>query len=84
MARLAPADLGRLGFISRIYARIVFWITKRKLGRVVMPLRVVARHPALLRGYVGMEQAQLKSRFMDSRLKCLAELRVASLIGCPF
>lgn len=49
-----------------------------------MPVRVTAHHPAILWGYGQMEQSQLSSKLVDAKLKGLAELRVATLVGCPF
>jgi hypothetical protein len=62
----------------------VYWLTKRKLGRVVMPVQIVAHHSRLLWGYVQMEQSLASSRLVDPGLKDLAQLRVATLVGCPF
>jgi hypothetical protein len=62
----------------------VYALTKRKLGRVVMPVQVTSHHPQILWGYGQMEQSLLSSRRVDTALKDLASLRVATLVGCPF
>jgi hypothetical protein len=31
-----------------------------------------------------MEQSQMGSKLVEEKLKALAQLRVATLIGCPF
>jgi hypothetical protein len=31
-----------------------------------------------------MEQSQMNSKLVDAKLKGLAQLRVATLVGCPF
>jgi alkylhydroperoxidase family enzyme len=49
-----------------------------------MPVQVTAHHPKILWGYGQMEQCQLSSNLVASKLKGLAELRVATLVGCPF
>lgn len=49
-----------------------------------MPVQVTAHHPTILWGYVQMEQSQASSKLIDPKLKGLAELRVATLVGCPF
>ena len=84
MARIEGADPSRLGFFSGLFARIVYALTKRKLGRVVMPVQVTAHHPQILWGYGQMEQSLLSSHQVNEALKELASLRVATLIGCPF
>jgi hypothetical protein len=49
-----------------------------------MPVQVTAHHSKLFWGYVQMEQSQMGSQLVDAKLKGLAELRVATLVGCPF
>ena len=56
----------------------------RKVGRVVTPVRIVAHHGKVLWGYGQMEQSLLSSGLVDKGLKDLAQLRVATLVGCPF
>lgn len=84
MARIAGASASQGGLLRRLFVGTVYWLTRRKVGRVVMPVRVTAHHPAILWGYGQMEQSQLSSKLVDAKLKGLAELRVATLVGCPF
>jgi hypothetical protein len=84
MARIRGADPSQQGPLSGLFTRIVYWLTKRKLGRVVMPVQIVAHHSRLLWGYGQMEQSLAASRLVDAGLKDLAQLRVATLVGCPF
>jgi hypothetical protein len=84
MARISGADPGKQGLWSGLFTRIVYAMTKRKVGRVVMPVRIVAHHAKILWGYGQMEQSLLGSRLVDSGLKDLAQLRVTTLVGCPF
>lgn len=84
MARIAGASAGQGGLLRRLFVGIVYWLTRRRVGRVVMPVQVTAHHPTILWGYGQMEQSQLSSKLVDAKLKGLAELRVATLIGCPF
>jgi len=66
------------------FARFVFFMSKRRLGRVITPLRVTAHHPRLLRGYAHMELAQQAARSAPASLKALVDVHVARMIGCPF
>jgi hypothetical protein len=84
MPRIRGADPSQQSFLSGLFTRIVYALTKRKLGRVVMPVQVTAYHPAILWGYGQMEQSLLSSHRVDATLKELATLRVATLVGCPF
>jgi len=67
-----------------LLARVVFWFVKRRLGRVPLPVRIHARHARLFKGYAQMELAQDRARTVPARLKSLAGVRAAQLVGCPF
>jgi hypothetical protein len=73
-----------------LFARFVFWLTRRKLrkldgnGRVVGPVRVMAHHPTLLATYGSFESGLERCRKVPERLKSLAMIRAATLVGCPF
>ncbi len=67
-----------------LFTRLVYWMTKRKLGRVVMPVQVTAHHTRLLRAMGEMEMGQAAAHSVEPRLKALASIRTSTLIGCPF
>lgn len=84
MARIDGADPGKQGLFHGLFTRIIYSMVKRKVGRVVMPVKIAANHAKVLWGYGQMEQSLLSSRLVDSGLKNLGQLRVATLVGCPF
>jgi len=84
MARIAGAPANSGGPLRRLLVRALYFLTKRRLGRLIMPVQVTAHHPTILWGYGQMEQSQGRSTLVDAKLKDLAELRVATLVGCPF
>jgi len=84
MARIHGAPSNQGGPLRRLFVGLVYSITRRRLGRVVMPVQVTAHHARVFWGYLQMEQSQLASKLVDPKLKALAELRVATLVGCPF
>jgi alkylhydroperoxidase family enzyme len=84
MARLRGADPGKQGFLSGLLTHVAYALTKRKVGRVVIPVQIVAHHSRVLWGQAQMELSLGASRLIDAGLKNLAQLRVATLIGCPF
>jgi hypothetical protein len=84
MARIPGAPRNQGGLIRRWFVGIVYRLTQRRLGRVIMPIQVTAHHGKIFWGYIQMEQSQMGSHLVDHRLKGLAELRVATLAGCPF
>ena len=84
MARIHGASSDQGGPIRRLFVGLVYTLTRRRLGRVIMPVQVTAHHPKIFWGYVQMEQSQAGSKLIDLKLKGLAQLRVATLVGCPF
>jgi len=84
MARISGAPLNQGGPFRRLFLTLVYSLTKKRLGRVVMPVQVTAHHPKILWGYGQMEQSLSTSKLVDDKLKGLVELRVATLVGCPF
>jgi hypothetical protein len=84
MARIEGAEPSKQGLFQGMFTRIIYALTKRKVGRVVMPAKIAAHHAKLVWGYGQMEQSQLGSRLVEATLKNLGELRVATLVGCPF
>lgn len=69
---------------GRGLGRVIFAVVKRRLGRVPEPVRLTARRPPLLRGYAFMEAGQESSSLVPATTKKLAQVRVATRIGCPF
>lgn len=84
MARISGAPATQGGPFRRLFVSFVYYLTRRRLGRVIMPIQVTAHHSKLFWGYLQMEQSQMSSKLVDPKLKGLANLRVATLVGCPF
>ncbi len=82
--RMAGADPKQQGGLRGWFTRLVYGMTKKKLGHVAGPVQVIAHHTRILWGYGQMEQSLAGSRLVDAELKHLAEMRVATLVGCPF
>ncbi len=84
MARILGARSNQGSPLRRMFVGLVYFLTRRRLGRVIMPVQVTAHHSKLFKGYIQMERSQAGSKLVDAKLKGLAELRVATLVGCPF
>lgn len=69
----APADV-----------RAVYESARRKYGMVPLPLRVAAHHPEIFTAYTSFEGAFARAARVDGRLKALAVVKAAALVGCPF
>ena len=78
MSRIAPVR--RLG----PFARLAAWISKRDYGRVPEPVLVTAHHPGILRGQGIFEWETGRARTVDKKLKDLAEIKAAALVGCEW
>ena len=63
-------------------SRVFDALARRFAGKPLAPLRLAAHRPALLFARGAMEAA-LRGGTVDTRLKTLASLRTALLIGCP-
>jgi hypothetical protein len=83
MKGIEPAEAGW-------FTRLVYWFVRRKFGkltgkyRLVEPVKVAAHHPRLLRAMGQMESGLAAARSVPAKLKQLAGLKAATLIGCPF
>ena len=67
-----------------MFARFAYWFTKRKFGRVMEGVKITAHSQPLLRGAGQMEMAQAKLKSVNPVLVALAEIKVATMVGCPF
>ncbi len=80
MARILGVPESKAGF----FARFAYSIARKRLGKVPEPMTVIAHHPKVFQAYGGYEYFSEKAHLVDAKLKCLAELKTATLIGCPF
>ncbi len=80
MARIPGVEPKEAG----LFTRIAYFMTKRRLGRVIMPIKINAHHPRLLRALAHMELGQEAAKTVSAQLKALAQVKVAMMIGCPF
>jgi alkylhydroperoxidase family enzyme len=80
--------MARIGGVSAKNAgplvRLVYRLSRRRLGRDVDPVAVYAHAPGLLIGYGMLEQATAKQHHVEERLKALAETKAAAVVGCEF
>jgi hypothetical protein len=66
------------------WLRISYWLARRRVRRVPEPLMVKAKHPAIFWAYGSYELMLERARRLDPKLKALASLKAATLVGCPF
>jgi AhpD family alkylhydroperoxidase len=80
MPRIASAVEGS----RNPFIRFTAWQSRRMVGQVPDPVKVTAHHPLLLGGYGALELAMERSSSVDHRLKELAALKAAGMVGCEF
>ena len=73
MARASGVDHGRTGL-----SRLILFLTRRRLGHVPVPARIMALQPALLRGGALMELSQEAATMVPLRYKKLAQMLTVS------
>lgn len=69
---------------ASLFVRFAYWFSQRRLGKVADPLKIMGHHSWVSFGYGMFELAGERARLVELRLKELAQLKVATLIGCPF
>jgi hypothetical protein len=79
MSRIAGVADREAGWI----ARFVFRGVRRRVGRLTDTWRIAAHAPGLLLGWALHELAYERARRVDRRLRTLAQLETAVLVGCP-
>jgi hypothetical protein len=80
MARIPGVEANEAG----IFTRFLYWMTKRKVGRVILPFKITAHLPRLLTAVGQMEMGQQAVRSVNAKIKALAGIKTAMLVGCPF
>jgi hypothetical protein len=80
MARIRGVEAAEAG----VFTRFLYWMTKRKVGRVILPFKVTAHQPRLLLAVGQMETGQQALRAVNAKLKALAGIKTATLVCCPF
>jgi len=80
MARIRGVEAGEANPLTRF----LYWMTQRKLGHVIEAVKITAHQPRLLLASGQMEMGQQAVHSVDLKLKALAEIKAAVMIGCPF
>jgi alkylhydroperoxidase family enzyme len=83
----SPADggVGRLGPPPRgLLARGMRSYMRRRFGSELAPFDAYLHHRRLLYGYSAFETSTERSHRVDERLKLLAEMKAAAVVGCEW
>lgn len=66
------------------HVRLIYWFAKRKLGHVPEGTKILAYDSRLLRQFMRMNVYSEAKGELPPRLRRLAMLKTAMLVGCPF
>lgn len=69
---------------ATLKTRIIFWLIKRRIGGVPEGARVRGLDPKYLNACVRMDLYAAGKGVVPMALKELAQLKVATMVGCPF
>ena len=64
-------------------SRLIFQGIRRRVGQLAETWRIAAHAPGLLLGWALHELAFERAQGVERRLRTLAQLKAAVLIGCP-
>ena len=78
--RIEGVARNKAGFL----ARLTYRFSRRRFGKVADPLRVMGHHNRVLFGASMFELAMDRAKTVEPRLKELAQIKAATLVGCPF
>ena len=78
--RIQGLSENRAGWLTRF----VYRIAKKKLKTLPDPVTVMAHNGWVLAGTSAYEMAAEKFRGIDPKLKELAQIKAATMVGCPW
>jgi len=80
MARVAGVLPERAGLLTRIFYRVA----RRMVGKIPEPMTISAHNPQIFQASGAYEFFLGRATRVPQRLKTLASIKAAMLIGCPF
>jgi len=69
---------------SGLLVRLVYFVARRRLGRIPIPVGIMAYHRLVLFAVGLFETLFERTRAVDARLKDLAVIKAATVVGCRF
>ena len=64
--------------------RSLYRAARERYGKLPDPLTVMAYNPAVLSAHMKYDENFNRSDVVDKKLKEIAQIKVATLIGCPW
>jgi 4-carboxymuconolactone decarboxylase len=76
--------MARVSEKENLFTKGANWFTRRQYGRDMTITPVIAHSPWMSLGWGALEFGHDRAGRVDDRLKALAELKVATVVGCEF
>jgi hypothetical protein len=67
-----------------LQVKVAYRFSRKRFGKIVDPIKVICHHFWVLLGAGGFEMACERAKKVDARLKELAQIKVAAMVGCPW
>jgi len=67
-----------------LFVRIVYWLARKKVGRVPDPMTMYAHNPWVMVAYGNFEMGFDRASRVEKKLKVLASIKAGSIIGCAW
>lgn len=64
--------------------RVADWLTRRRVGRTMVGVRIALHHPRFAAALGAFEQAVDGTDVLDARLRALVNVKAASVVNCSF
>ncbi len=80
MPKIDPVPSSEAGWLLKMANRY----SKRLVGKELEPSAVMAHNTPVLAAYGLFEVAFGRARAVPERMKMLADIKVAMMVGCPF
>jgi hypothetical protein len=78
MARIEALENSK----ATVFSRVLFWVARRRMGRVSETWKITAHVPRVQLGRGIFELLLDRSHLVPYRLRRLADVKTAMLIGC--
>jgi hypothetical protein len=67
-----------------LFDRFLGWYSRKNFGMIIDPLRILARNRWILAAAGTFETIIARAKSTDHKLKELAQIKAATMIGCPW
>jgi hypothetical protein len=66
------------------FDRLIDWYSRRNFGMIIDPIRIMSLNRWILAASGAFESVNARARSVNLKLKELAQIKAATMIGCPW